>query len=128
MTDTCSTCRFWKPIGSPPIGGSCRALPPNVSGLWPETRAGDWCGVHASPVAPVGAVALVASTVGAAAREGAEASPVAPVALDAAGLARRLRAEGLTLRAVGERLAAVGIVSTSGGALAPASLSRLMGA
>lgn len=132
MAETCSTCRFWKAYprsdGAPPMAGLCRALPPNMAGMWPDTRAVDWCGVYAAPVSSVVAVAPVASTMGAARDGGAEAVPVAPVALDAAGLARRLRAEGLTLRAVGERLAAAGVVSTSGGPLAPASVSRLMGA
>ena len=132
MTDSCSTCRFWQALtrsdGAAPIAGRCRALPPNMAGMWPETRAGDWCGVHASPAVSVVAVAPVAPTMGASAGGGVEALPVAPVATDAAGLARRLRAEGLTLRAVGERLAAAGVVSTSGGVLAPASVSRLMGA
>ena len=65
MAETCSTCRFWKAYprsdGAPPMAGLCRALPPNMAGMWPDTRAVDWCGVYAAPVSSVVAVAPVAT-------------------------------------------------------------------
>lgn len=53
---TCSSCSFWLGTTTFELGagkvtwldtpGQCRALPPQFSYGWPDTRHDDWCGSH----------------------------------------------------------------------------------
>ncbi len=52
----CATCRFWRKqaIRDEDDWGQCRRMPPIlpdlvddklvIAGIWPSTKAGDWCG------------------------------------------------------------------------------------
>ena len=55
---TCRTCKWWQGDRDKRVGiaarsalGECRATPPvaqkgNREGVWPKTRAAEWCGMH----------------------------------------------------------------------------------
>ncbi len=66
MTDTCGTCKFWRPSVDGSDIGECRRLAPTTitigwdreefdgdqnrrRSVWPDTLTGDWCGDYGMP-------------------------------------------------------------------------------
>ena len=54
----CETCRYWDQFKNYPGTGQCRAGLPDIDrsdcrGIWPETRADDWCGQHEEPLGEI---------------------------------------------------------------------------
>lgn len=45
MIRACATCEYWQ-VGQSQGAGQCRAMAPSAGDVrWPQTTAGDWCGM-----------------------------------------------------------------------------------